>query len=181
MTIGVYKITSPSGSFYVGSSVNIEGRWATHKSEMRRGSHHNGPLLRAGEKYGLESMKFQVILVCAKDDLEMYEQLLIDCLQPSYNTCSTAYRPQGNPNLRAAIIARNKAYVWTDEVRLKVAESAKERAKKHGAANKGVPMSAEQRAKLSAAMKGRRLSDEHKAKLAENCRLQNEIRFGKKK
>lgn len=37
MTIGIYKINFSNGAFYIGRSINIEGRFKDHQSSMRRG------------------------------------------------------------------------------------------------------------------------------------------------
>lgn len=47
MTSGVYSIRSVSGKEYVGSSVNVEARWATHRSELNAGKHHRHALQKA--------------------------------------------------------------------------------------------------------------------------------------
>jgi predicted GIY-YIG superfamily endonuclease len=45
--IGVYIIKAPnSWNCYVGSSINIIQRWASHNSQMQRGIHHS-PIMQA--------------------------------------------------------------------------------------------------------------------------------------
>ena len=87
---GVYKITSPSGKFYIGSAVNIRTRWKTHRKQLRGGIHHSVVLQRASEKHGLDNLIFQVLLVCEPCNLLMYEQRAMDVLKPQYNVSPTA-------------------------------------------------------------------------------------------
>lgn len=62
MTLGIYSITAPSGSKYIGmSAVGIEGRWKDHVKELRRGMHKCKGLQRAYEKYGLDHLIFEII------------------------------------------------------------------------------------------------------------------------
>ena len=82
---GIYSIKSPSGKQYIGQSVNMKGRFSGHKSDMRRGVHHNHILQKAADKYGLDALKFERLIYCERKDLVFYEQLLIDELKPRYN------------------------------------------------------------------------------------------------
>lgn len=87
---GVYRINSPSGRFYVGSSFDIYNRWHCHKRDLRRGHHHSKALQRACDKYGLDALEFELLLVCAEEHARFYEQRAIDILRPAYNATSVA-------------------------------------------------------------------------------------------
>lgn len=86
MTSGIYSITSPSGKFYIGSAVDFNKRWAVHRSLLKKGSHHSRGLQRAATKYGLDKLTFCQVLICCQKDLIFYEQLLLDGLNPTYNS-----------------------------------------------------------------------------------------------
>lgn len=86
---GVYSITSPSGRTYVGSSNDIRRRWYEHHWRMKNGKSSSPSLDRAFKKYGL-LMKFEILEICAVDDLRKVEQKFIDLLQPSYNVSKDA-------------------------------------------------------------------------------------------
>lgn len=103
MACGIYKIESPSGGFYIGSSANIEHRFRQHKSELRQGIHSNGILQNAYNKYG-ESLVYS-ILVCVLDrsDLLIVEQQFIDALSPRYNISLTATCPAKTPEIAQRI------------------------------------------------------------------------------
>ena len=124
MNSGIYKITSPSGKFYIGSSKNIKKRWRSHRSELSRGKHANKALQRAFNKYG--NLDFEVIIICRFEDLLLYEQIAIDGLLPDYNVLRVAGRLDG--------------YRHSDETRRRLSES-----------HKGRKLPPEQRAKIGKA------------------------------
>jgi len=90
MRSGIYAITAPSGSQYIGSAIDIKARWRHHRYLLRRQKHFNRGVERAVRKYGLESLSFSTLLICAPADLIMFEQRAIDILKPKYNACRTA-------------------------------------------------------------------------------------------
>lgn len=101
---GIYKITcAANGRLYVGSAVNFRERWNTHRSATRRGKHHSRHLQNAWNKYGQDAFKFEVLLLCAKEDLIMYEQRAIDTLKPALNTLPAAGTPLGYKHTPEAI------------------------------------------------------------------------------
>ena len=87
---GVYKITNNiTGDFYIGSSKNIENRWANHRSPSVWKLHPNVKLYKAMAQYGRDNFTFEIIE--KTDNLKEREQYYIECLKPSYNN----YRAQG--------------------------------------------------------------------------------------
>lgn len=71
VAIGVYSITAPSGSIYVGMTCDsFASRWKTHRSELRRKVHKNKGLQSAANKYGISNLVFE--------PLEVFDSLLID-------------------------------------------------------------------------------------------------------
>lgn len=49
---GIYKIVHiPSGKYYIGSAININNRFARHKTDLRNGRHHCVYLQRLWNKY----------------------------------------------------------------------------------------------------------------------------------
>ena len=88
---GIYKITNLfNGSFYIGSSSDIERRFAQHFNDLRKNKHHSILLQRSVNKYGLENFIFEIIDYCNEDELLTLEQFYIDTLQPDYNILKTA-------------------------------------------------------------------------------------------
>jgi group I intron endonuclease len=74
------------GRSYIGSAVNVERRQREHIRHLTRGSHHNGRLQNAWNKYGASSFAFSILEeVAAACDLVSVEQCYIDRLQPAFN------------------------------------------------------------------------------------------------
>lgn len=68
---GIYKITSPSGKVYIGSSVNMAERV---KHYIQLDCKCQLKLFYSFKKYGLERHKLEVIHVCDKEDLFKLER-----------------------------------------------------------------------------------------------------------
>lgn len=61
MNSGIYIIRcNLSGKFYIGSAVNINLRWNTHRWELLRNKSHCKKLQTAWNKYGEDSFEFYV-------------------------------------------------------------------------------------------------------------------------
>lgn len=94
MNSGIYEIVCEvSGRRYIGSAVNFKARWNTHRSQLRRSVHHSRHLQRAWDKHGEDKFSFRKLLVCGKENLVTYEQILIDGMRPEFNSapeCSVA-------------------------------------------------------------------------------------------
>lgn len=123
---GIYAITSPSGSQYIGSAVNLRLRAHGHRIALRKWSHTNRLLQNAWDKYGEEKMAFLPLIICDKADLIFYEQRALDILKPRYNICPNAASALGvrrseatRERLRIASTGRRQS----DETRAKRAAS----------------------------------------------------------
>lgn len=82
---GIYQILCAGNSkIYVGSAVSINGRWASHRSQLRNGSHGNKHLQNAWAKYGEASFLFSIIERCEIADLIAREQHWIDTLRAAH-------------------------------------------------------------------------------------------------
>ena len=81
---GIYKVANTiTGDFYIGSSKNIQLRWANHKSPSTWTLYPRVKLYQAFIKYGLNNFTFDIIEETA--DLHTREQYYIEQLKPSYN------------------------------------------------------------------------------------------------
>ena len=59
---GVYKITcTQNNTFYIGRTCNFTNRMNCHKSDLSRGTHKNAALQNVFNKYGMESMEFELL------------------------------------------------------------------------------------------------------------------------
>lgn len=96
MQTGVYQIRNRvTGDIYIGSTArNFRVRWAQHRNALARnkGSRH---LNRAWFKYGPDQFEFSVLIVCAPENVLMFEQRAIDALKPAYNLSPTAGNTTG--------------------------------------------------------------------------------------
>ena len=98
--IGIYQIeNTENDKIYVGSAINIQGRWRVHKSDLNRNQHHSSYLQRAWNKYGSNSFKFTVLeAISDKSLLIKTEQKYIDFMLPEYNMCKFAGSQLGFKN-----------------------------------------------------------------------------------
>lgn len=82
--IGIYLITNKTNGFrYVGKSVDIERRFAEHKTPKAGG---NDILHSAIQQLGVENFNFEILEICKKDELKSKELFYIKKLNPEYNT-----------------------------------------------------------------------------------------------
>lgn len=82
---GIYKITNlATNEFYIGSSKNIESRWAYHKAKFKSNEETSNKLYLDFKKYDLENFKFEILEKCS-ENLKEKEQEYIDKLNPQYN------------------------------------------------------------------------------------------------
>ena len=77
---GIYEIRClPTGQRYVGQSVCLDERIASHKHQLHRGSHINARLQEAWDIHGAEQFEFRVIELCQPDELEDRERSQVAC------------------------------------------------------------------------------------------------------
>lgn len=86
---GVYTITNLiTGKIYVGCARDeIRKRWYRHKYYFRKGNHPNKLLRRDVEKYGIDSMLFEVLEECPKHlciDIEQFWMNMLDSFNPKF-------------------------------------------------------------------------------------------------
>ena len=107
MSIGIYKIISPSGRIYVGQSENIETRWRDYKY-----SKSQTRLIRSFKKYGIDNHIFEIIEECTLEQLTNRENFW----QIHYDVIS-------EKGLNCHIVDVNTGKrVYTEESRLKMSE-----------------------------------------------------------
>lgn len=79
MSAGVYRITCKSnGHYYFGSSIKIESRFKNHISKLKDKSHRNHRLQRIYNKYGIDSLIFEVVQYCSPEETLIVEQKFLD-------------------------------------------------------------------------------------------------------
>jgi group I intron endonuclease len=77
-----------NGNCYIGSTVNLDSRWAAHRTTLRGGRHHSFILQKAWDKYGEDKFLFKLLLICEPKDKIEYENKLMK--YQSYNILRTA-------------------------------------------------------------------------------------------
>ena len=161
---GVYAILNTvNDKMYIGSSVDIARRWIKHKHELRKGTHHCQPLLRAINKYGLDVFSLEIIEYASDaEKLITKEQMWLDFFKPAYNTCKIAGTVRGikrsettRQKLSAALKGNTNARgkIVLPETRQKLSDQAKRR-----------QYSRVTRAKMAAAKQGKKQPPELVAK-----------------
>ena len=76
MTTGIYKISfNNTDKVYIGQSLNIESRWISHVSELKKGT-ASRKLQEAYDTYGLKNL--EIILECTASELNDAEKNAIE-------------------------------------------------------------------------------------------------------
>lgn len=182
----IYKISSNvNNKIYIGSSVRLNIRVSQHRHHLLKGSHHSRKLQNHVNKYGIESLKFEVIETCDQCDLLIREQFYMDTLNPFFNILKIAGSQLGAKRTEAQkkyMSAQRKlkspyrtGWKHTDESKKKISEGNKgkiicEKQKSdHSLRMKGRKATDETKVKISKAMTGRTLSEDHKKNLSKSA------------
>lgn len=162
---GIYKITSPSGKIYIGSSINIKRRFSDYK---RLRCKSQSKLYSSFLKYGVDKHLFEVICICEKIDLYKNERALgleFDVLSkdglnlqlPSYGELPPITSDE--TRLKQSLIKKGKP-----------SNSPTKFKKGMIPHNKGKTMSDTLKEKLRLINTGKVISENHKQKIAEASR-----------
>lgn len=86
---GIYKIVNNvNNKVYIGQSINIEARWKDHINALNRNDSNCTLLQRAWNKYKQVSFSFEILELCAEeqlDDIEIKYIELYDSINHGYN------------------------------------------------------------------------------------------------
>lgn len=152
---GIYIIRNIQNSkIYIGSSIDINGRWQDHKKELRGNYHNNKRLQNSWNKYKEESFTFEIIEQCEKEDLISREQFWIDYYKSYDKSVGFNILPIAESRL---------GMKHSNETKEKMSESRK--GENHW--NYGKCHSEKTKQKISNSHKGKTYSDETKKKLSE--------------
>ena len=161
MKSGIYKITNIATknlcNAYVGKSVNLDLRFASHYKGLINNTHENPPLQRAFNKYGEENFVVQVLEYCSSEKLSERERYWENF--------------HGFKNLYGCIPAKGNNLEFSKETRKKISDAlkghitTKETRKKIGDAHRGKAVSKKSRQKMSKAKQN--MSEETKKKIGD--------------
>lgn len=109
---GIYSITNTiDNRVYIGSSLNIEKRKLQHIQTLKRNVHCNNHLQRFVNKYGLETLQFNILEKCALDDLVPKEQHYMDNADNLFNISKIAGRIEMNEETKQKMSLLHKGRI----------------------------------------------------------------------
>lgn len=109
--VGIYRITNLlNGKCYIGQSIDIEKRWAEHKSIYNHPRCSNYHIYKAFRKYGIENFSFSVVEECEQSLLNEREKFWIQ----HFNSFEHGYNMTIGGN-GTELISRSDVYdLWDD-------------------------------------------------------------------
>lgn len=174
MNVGIYRIRNEiTGKVYIGQSVNVTKRLNAHKNSLRLGNHRNVHLQSSWKEYGEDSFSFEVIVICAVEELDDLERLYIRTYASDNPEFGYNFTSGGNTN-----------HAHTIQSRIRMSESHKgkvsprkgtkmtpEQIERNRKSHIGIAHSKESKRKLSLALKGRKgisrpITEETKKKIS---------------
>lgn len=123
MKAGIYKIKFPNGKFYIGSSQNTKERLRAHRKLLQNGKHVNRMVQNCYNKYKI--YETFVILICRKEDLIFYEQLIMNKYKPELNACKTAGALQWTNFLKKRVSEKMKIIKNSQEEKIAQSQRTK--------------------------------------------------------
>ncbi len=83
---GIYIITNDvDDRIYIGSTINFWKRFSDHKRKLTLNTHANKHIQAFSKKYGIESLSFNLLLLCKNTCLLFNEKQCIELLKPKFN------------------------------------------------------------------------------------------------
>lgn len=105
----VYKIYNlVDNKFYIGSTIDFNGRKKTHFGLLKKNIHSNEFLQNSFNKYSEENFLMEIIEVCQPEERVIREQYYIDNLVPHYNISKLAHTIELNQATRDKISIAHK-------------------------------------------------------------------------
>jgi group I intron endonuclease len=189
---GIYQIrNTETGAVYVGSALDIDGRWKRHKRTLNRGVHHSAKFQNAWNKYGVDKFEISVLEFVDSAYLIQREQFWLDQTDAAgkngYNILRNAGSSLGlkhspetllkisrahkgktiSAEARAAVSAAHKGKPISEKAKISRAASwTEERRRRRSEISRSIVLSDEAKAKISAAHKGREFNEEWRAKIS---------------
>ena len=148
---------------YVGSAQKLNYRLWNHKHKLIKRTHANNILQNFVNKYGIDSIYFEILEPVEVGKLIEREQHYIDTLKPEFNILLKAGGNAGTimgEEQKIKISKSRKGILHTEDTKRRISETmtgvpkTKEHSTKVGLKHKGKIVSQEQRDKISKANKG---------------------------
>ncbi len=96
---GIYSITNSVNSrVYIGSTVCFKSRKRQHFNELKSDRHKNPKLQNFVNKYGLDSLTFNILEYTVVENLRSKEQVYLDTTSDKFNICVKSDRPNVKRN-----------------------------------------------------------------------------------
>jgi hypothetical protein len=160
--VGIYKITSPSGKVYIGQSVDIEKRFKTY---LRCSCKSQKKLLASLIKHKPENHKYEILMVCEKEELSKYEKHFVDAYGSFNSDIGLNLRDGGGNGAKLSEDQKSKI-----SNSLKGVSHPADRVEKNRISQLGKKLSQSHKDNISKGVKGImlgvKLSDEHRLKLS---------------
>lgn len=130
--IGVYKITNLiNNKIYIGSSTSIKNRFVQHKRLLRINNHFNKHFQSAWNKYGEENFRFEILIECKMEKLNIYEdeQILLfksNNRKYGYNKridCKTNFGLKASPETREKLRLSHLGHKRSKETQEKISKA----------------------------------------------------------
>ena len=160
---GIYKIFSKiDNKVYIGSTIDFKLRKKNHFNMLKSNTHPNIPLQNFVNKYGIDSIKFEIVAVCPKEYCIKLEQWFLDNTKNKFNVRKIA---ESNLGLKASEKTKQKmsntrkgkqprgcGFIVSEETKFKMSEAGK---------NKVFTEKHKQNLKLSSQKRSKELSEKH--------------------
>lgn len=137
-----------SGRVYVGSAVKTNARWRQHRSQLRKGTHHNSYLQATWNKYGERAFEF-VVLEVVDSACKLLER-------ENFWISSTMAADKHFGFNRCPVAGSQLGMKHSDQARAKMS-----------AARQGKKKSPEHQARINESLAGRKLSEQCKQLLSD--------------
>ena len=168
-TSGIYVITvnriNGLPKFYIGQTYDLRERWFQHFRALRTERHDNIAMLRSYQKYGENAFSYRVVLICEKDLLTCYEQIILDAYRLWYSEKAILNVMRECVNSHLGV----KRTLETIE-RMSASQRGRKKSPEYVEKMRSRVTSEATRHKLSIALTGKRHSEETRKKLSESLR-----------
>lgn len=160
---GIYSIQSKvrPDRIYIGSAVNMKGRWGQHIWNLQKGIHHSARLQNHFNKYGKDDLIFSVIEPCLPGVLLEREKHYIDELNPWFNISRDPVRGTASPETKKKMSRKMMGHRGWNRGKIGMVKHTEEHKQRMSLLKKGVPRSEETKKKVSKGLKGKMIGEKN--------------------